>query len=157
MTSPTTRRSMSIGSGLVAGVAGTAVMTAFQRLVEMPLTGRAESEAPLNLATKLLPLHPKGRRQRRQLNYAAHFAVGSGWGAARALADRAGLRGQRAVAAVFAVVWTGDVLGLAALGLDDPPWRWTRRDFAIDVLDKLVLAEAVGLIYDRLQRDPAGN
>ena len=84
------------------------------------------------------------------MNYVAHFAVGSGWGAARALADRAGLHGQRAVAAVFAAMWTADVLGVAALGLDDPPWRWGRRDLAIDVIDKLVLAEAVGLVYDRL-------
>jgi len=48
------------------------------------------------------------------VNYVAPFAVGSGWGAARALADRAGLHGQRAVAAVFAAMWTADVLGVAA-------------------------------------------
>jgi len=61
---------------MAAGLAGAAVMTAFQRLVEMPLSGREESEAPAKLATKLLPVDPKGRRQRRQLNYGAHFAVG---------------------------------------------------------------------------------
>lgn len=146
-----------LGTGVVAGFAGAAVMTAFQRLVEMPVTGRGESEAPLTLVTKLLPIDPKGARRRRQVNYVAHFAVGSGWGAARALADRAGLRGQRAVAAVFAAMWTADVLGVAALGLDDPPWRWGRRDLAIDVIDKLVLAEAVGLVYDRLAADRASG
>lgn len=149
--------STSIGRGVVAGLAGTAVMTAFQRLVEMPVTGRAESEAPVKLATKLLPLKPKGAQQRRQLNYVAHFAVGAGWGAARAVVGRAGLRGQRAVAVVFAILWTGDVLGMAALGLDDPPWKWSGRDLAIDVIDKLVLAQAAGLIYERLDVDRTGS
>jgi len=146
-----------LGTGVVAGLAGTFAMTAFQRLVEMPVTGRTESEAPLTLAMKLLPLHPKGDRQRRQVNYVAHFVVGSAWGVARAVAGRAGLRGQQAVAAVFAAMWTGDVLGVAALGLDEPPWRWERRDLAIDVIDKLVLAEAIGLIYARLEGDRAGG
>ncbi len=35
-----------LGRGTAAGLAGTAVMTAFQVLVEMPLTGREESYAP---------------------------------------------------------------------------------------------------------------
>lgn len=47
-------------------------------------------------------------------------------------------------------MWTADVRSVAALGLDDPPWRWGRRGLAIDVIDKLVLAEAVGPVYDRL-------
>lgn len=143
-------QSTTLVRGMASGLAGATVMTAFQRLVEMPLSGRAESEAPAKLATKLLPLGPKSRRQRRQLNYGAHFAVGSGWGVAHSLVARRGLRGQRAVAAVFALMWTGDVLLMAALGLDEPPWRWSRRDLAIDVVDKLVLAEATGLVYDRL-------
>ncbi len=143
-------QSKTLAKGMAAGLAGTAVMTAFQRFVEMPLSGRDESEAPAKLATKLLPIGPKGRRQQRQLNYGAHFAVGSGWGVARSLVGRGGLRGQRAVAAVFSLMWTGDVLLMAALGLDDPPWRWSRRDLVIDVVDKLVLAEATGLVYDRL-------
>jgi len=32
-----------------------------------------------------------------------------------------------------------------------------RRDLAIDVIDKLVLAEAVGLVYDRLAADRASG
>ncbi|MCA1672298.1 MAG: hypothetical protein LC799_08885, partial [Actinobacteria bacterium] len=61
----------------------------------------------------------------------------------------AGLRGQRAVAAVFAIVYTGDVLLNTALGLYEPS-SWSRRDAAIDVLDKLVQAEATGAVFDHV-------
>ncbi len=42
-----------IGRGVFAGVAGTAVMTAFQKFVEMPITGREESFAPANFAARV--------------------------------------------------------------------------------------------------------
>ncbi len=35
-----------LGRSVVAGVAGTVVMTVFQKLAEMPLTGRPDSYAP---------------------------------------------------------------------------------------------------------------
>lgn len=140
-----------VARGAVAGLAGVSVMTAFQKLVEMPLTGRKDSFAPAKMATKLLPLSSQ-RRDDPRVNYATHFALGAGWGAARGIAARTGLSGQRAVAAVFGILWTGDVMAMAALGLDEPPTRWSRRDLAIDVIDKLVLAEATGLIFDQLDR-----
>ncbi len=56
---------------------------------------------------------------------------------AHGLAGHSGLRGQRAVATVY----TGDGLLNTALGLYKP-WQWSRREAAIDVVNKLVLAEA---------------
>ena len=111
---------LSLGSGVVSGLAGTVVMTGFQRFVEMPLTGRNESYAPADMVQRVLPIKTRCKRDRRRLNYAAHFAVGAAWGAAHGLAARAGLRGQGAVAAVFGVLWPGDVVGMTALGLDEP-------------------------------------
>ncbi len=136
--------------GTAAGLAGAVVMTAFQRLVEMPLTGRKESYAPAALVMKLLPVAPKRKRDRRRLNYAAHFGVGVAWGVGHgALATRLGLSGQRAVATVFSVFYAGDVLGNTALGLEKP-WQWSGQDLAVDVIDKLVLAETTGLVFERL-------
>jgi len=138
-----------LGRGAVSGLAGTAVMTAFQKLVEMPLTGRDDSYAPASFAQKVLPIQANSQRRRKALNYAVHFGLGLGWGAAYGVAARSGLRGQRAVAAVFATVYTGDVLLNTALGLYEPR-QWSARDTAIDVVDKLVQAEATGVIYERL-------
>lgn len=142
-----------VRNGLVAGVAGTVVMTAFQRLVEMPLTGRGDSLAPAELAERVLRVHPRTPAGRSRLNLATHLALGGLWGAAHGLAARRGLRGQRAVQVVFAVVYTGDVLLNTALGLYRPR-TWSRQDWVVDVVDKHVQAQATGAVFDHLL-DPA--
>lgn len=139
--------------GTAAGLAGTVVMTAFQVLVEMPLTGRRESYAPASFAQKVFGVKPKTKSGRRALNYATHFGVGAAWGATHGLAVHKGLRGQRAVAAVFAGIYTGDAILNTALGLYEP-WRWSAQDWATDVGEKLLLGEATGLFYERLDPNP---
>ncbi len=142
-----------LGRGVLAGLAGTVVMTAFQKLVEMPLTQREESYAPADFAEKLLPVHPQTPAARRRLNYTTHFALGGMWGTAYGIAAAAGLRRQKAVNAVFAAVYVGDVALNTALGLYQPS-RWTAKDWAIDVVDKYVQAQATGAVFDHAL-DPA--
>ncbi len=139
----------SLGRGTLSGLVGTAAMTAFQKLVEMPITGRDDSYAPADFAQKVFPVNPKNRRERDRLNNLAHFGIGTGWGVGYALASRSGLSGQRAVAAVFAAVYSGDVLLNTALGLYKP-WEWSFEDTAIDVINKLVQAEATGAAFEAL-------
>ncbi len=131
-------------------------MTAFQKFVEMPITGREESFAPANFAAKILRTEPGNEQERRRLNWVTHFALGAMWGSAFGVAGRAGLHGQKAVAAVFAVVYTGDVLLNTALGLYQPS-SWSTRDLAVDVIDKLVQAEATGTIFDRIGQPGSGD
>ena len=142
-----------LGRGVLAGLAGTVVMTAFQKFVEMPVTQREESYAPADFAAKVLPVHPTTPAGRRRLNYTTHFALGGMWGTAYGIAAARGLRGQKAVNAVFAAVYTGDVLLNTALGLDQPG-KWTAQDWAIDIVDKYVQAQATGAVFDRAL-DPA--
>ncbi len=142
-----------LGRGVLAGLAGTVVMTAFQKLVEMPLTQREESYAPADFAEKLPPVHPTTPAGRRRLNYTTHFALGGMWGTAYGIAAARGLRGHKAVNTVFAAVYTGDVLLNTALGLYQPS-TWTAKDWAVDVVDKYVQAQATGAVFDRAL-DPA--
>jgi len=141
--------------GALAGLAGTTVMTAFQRTVEMPLTGRRESAEPLRVIKQLTPFSPPRRpRRRRAVNYVAHFGIGAAWGAAHGLlASRMNSRGLSSGVKVFAVLWPGDAVGNAVLGIHDWPWRWSARDAAVDVADKLVLASTTALAFDRLRTD----
>ena len=143
-----------IGRGILAAVAGTMVMTVFQKLVEMPVTGREDSYAPADLVERILPVHPSSEQGRQRLNYVTHFALGGGmWGTAYGIAASTGLRGQKAVNTVFATVYTGDVLLNTALGLYQPR-QWSAQDWAVDIVDKYVQAQATGLVFDRVL-DPA--
>ena len=142
-----------LGRGVLAGLAGTVVMTAFQRLVEMPVSQRKESYAPADFAEKLLPVHPTTAAGRQRLNYITHFALGGMWGTAYGAAAAKGLRGQRAVNTVCAVVYTGGVLLNTARGLYQPS-RWTDKDWVIGILDKYVQAQASVAIFERA-RDPS--
>ncbi len=54
---------------------------------------------------------------------------------------------------MFATVYTGDVGLNTALGLYQP-LTWSGRDWAIDIGDKLVQAEATGAIFDHLLAPP---
>ncbi len=142
-----------MGAGVRAGLAGTVVMTAFQKLIEMPLSGRGDSYAPARFAERVLGIRARTRRGRYWLNYATHFALGAMWGGVFGLARGRGLRGQRAVATLFPAIYAGDVLLNTALGLYHPT-RWTGRDLAIDVVDKLVQAEATAIALDRASPAP---
>ena len=138
-----------IARGVLAGIGGTVVMTAFQELVEMPLTKRDESYAPADFAEKVTPAHTGSPAGRRRLNWATHFALGAMWGAAYGIAAARGLRGQKAVNAVFGVVYAGDVAVNTALGLYRP-WQWSAKDTLVDVVDKYVQAQGTGAVFDRL-------
>lgn len=142
-----------VGLGILAGLAGTVVMTAFQELIEKPLTGRGDSFAPANFAEKVVGAHPTTMQGRKRLNWATHFALGGMWGSAYGIAAYAGLRGPQAIAAVFTTVYTGDVLLNTELGLYEPS-TWSGRDWTIDLTDKFVQAAATGVIFDQFL-DPA--
>jgi hypothetical protein len=138
-----------ITRGVLAGVAGTVVMTAFQKLVEMPLSKRGESFAPADFAEKVTPVETRTHRGRRRLNLVTHFSLGMMWGAAYGVAALKGMRGQRAVNTVFGVVYAGDVLLNTALGLYQPS-QWSKKDLVVDVVDKYVQAQATGAVFDRV-------
>lgn len=142
-----------VGLGILAGLAGTVVMTAFQELIEKPLTGRGDSFAPANFAEKVSGVHPTTKQGRKQLNRVTHFALGGMWGSAYGVAAYAGLRGPQAIVVVFATVYSGDLLLNTELGLYQPS-TWSGRDWAIDLTDKFVQAAATGVIFDQLL-DPA--
>jgi len=134
-----------LGRGALAGLGGTVVMTAFQKLVEMPLTGRGDSYAPAAFAAKLLPVDADSDR----VNGVAHFALGAMMGAVHGLVIRAGMRGQKAVAVTFASVYTGDLLLNTKLGLYEPG-SWSKQDWAVDLVDKYVQAAATGAVFERV-------
>ena len=104
---------------------------------------------------KATPLSPRTAKGRHRLNETTHLALGTLWGGAYGVAASRGLRGQKAVNVVFGGVYTGDVLLNTALGLYRPQ-EWTAQDWAVDLVDKYVQAQATGATFDRLL-DPAAT
>jgi hypothetical protein len=135
--------------GAAAGLVGTIGHTAFQVLVEMPLTGRGESDAPARLAERVLRLGRTTPKMRRRRNWIAHVAVGVGYGVGHGVGEHLGLRGARAVAIVFAAQYSADVVLNTALGLYRPA-TWSRQDWLVDVVGKGALGVVTGVAYERL-------
>ncbi|MDP9420516.1 MAG: hypothetical protein M3P53_10280 [Actinomycetota bacterium] len=53
-------------------------------------------------------------------------------------------------------VYTSDVLLNTAPGLYEPS-TWTKRHLTVDLIDKLVQAEAAGAIFDRIGQPDSGG
>ena len=139
----------SLTKGALAGLIGTAVMTAAQ-MAEMRLTGREPSLVPGHVASKLLRLQPKDDDALARISIGMHWAHGITMGTVRALLAKTGLRGPGAAGAHFALMWSGDVMLYKTLAIAPWPWRWTAAELAPDVLHKGIYAATTSAAYDRL-------
>lgn len=120
-----------IAAGLLAGVAATAAMDAYWRVMKRmrPLPARGDEPAPSRVAADLLRRSGFGnpnRRARQTGGQAVHWAYGIGWGIATAAARRGGIRldigfGQPLGAALEL---GGDLWGLYALGYARHPGEY---------------------------------
>jgi hypothetical protein len=140
-----------LGIGLVAGFVGTTVMTVGQ-LVEMRLSGRKESKAPAEAATKLLHLSPEDEQAEAQLNTLIHWAYGTGWGLFRPAVAGLGLSGWPATGAHFAAIQGTAWVMLPSLKLAPPPTEWGAKAIATEMFHHAVYAVVTGLTYDALSR-----
>ena len=144
-----------LGRGMVAGAVGTAAMTVSERL-EMAVTGRPGSQTPGKVGAHLTPRKdPDSPSDVAQLNSAVHWVHGITMGGLRGVLDLAGTRGSQASLAHFALLWGGDAALYTALGVAEPPWRWSGDELATDMLHKGVYAAVTGVAYDALAPGPS--
>jgi len=143
---------VALGRGLVAGVAGTAAMTVAST-VEMKLRRREPSAAPAEVAGKLLGVKPRKRAGGRFATV-AHLTAGTSLGVARGLLDLAGVRGNAARAAFFAIAWSPDLVAVPAAGAAPPPWRWGAKEVAISAAHHAAYMAAGDATYRALASEP---
>jgi len=139
----------SAGNGALAGLTGTAAMTATQA-IEMRLSGRPASTVPGQVASRLLRLHPGDDAELSRISRGMHWAHGTTHGLVRAGIGALGLSGTAAAGAHLALLWTSDALLYKALGIADWPWRWAAAELVPDVLHKGTYALATSAAFDRL-------
>ncbi len=139
-----------VGKGLLAGVAGTALMTVSSTL-EMKLRGREASSTPARAAGKVLGVEPTGEKEKARFSNLVHWGYGTQWGAVRGLIGVAGLHEPAAAAAHFAIVWGTELVMLPSLGVTSPPQQWGAKELAIDALHHAVYATGTSAAYAFLE------
>jgi hypothetical protein len=140
----------SIGTGLLAGLAGTAAMTV-SSTVEAHLRGRAPSTAPARATAKVLGIKAfETSIDEARFNDLSHWGYGTGWGVVRGLLASAGLSPRAATVAHGAAIYGAEQVTLPALDIAPPAIFWGAREVAIDAFHHLVYATATGLAYELL-------
>lgn len=137
---------IAIIKGLFAGLIGTIVMTLSQML-EISITGRQPSTVPGQVGSKLLSLSPQNEHEMTSLSNKVHWVHGIALGAVFGLISLAKVTGVTAIAIFFALLWSGDALLYAALGIAPLPWHWKTSELITDLFHKGVYAIAIGVTY----------
>ena len=140
---------------MVAGLVGTAAMTAAEKLEQM-LTDRPNSYVPAHTLERLLGLPSKPDEERLGMNWAMHWGQGVLLGAVRGLMAERGLRGPVGSFLFMNLRLLNDQSLENATGVGAPPWTWPVDEQAIDLLHKAVYAFVTGEVADRLIAGPAG-
>jgi hypothetical protein len=145
------RTASAIGKGLVAGLAGTAAMTA-SSTIEAKLRGRKPSSAPAQAASKVLGVSAVGEDEKKNFSMLVHWLYGTAWGAVRGLLGETDLSTVQADAVHLGTIWSTEAVMLPALKVSPPVTQWGKDEIAIDVWHHFVYAFTTGLAYEWLDR-----
>jgi hypothetical protein len=145
-----------VGSGVVAGLVGVAVMTAAEKL-EQSVSKRPDSLVPGRAAERVLGLAPATDRDVRPRMWGMHVGMAAGMGALRGVMAFAGLRGPWASVMFTVVRLTADQTVENWTGVGAPPWTWPRDELVVDVAGKAVYAFVTGAVADRLAAAAGGH
>ena len=144
--------SLAIGAGVLAGLAGTAAITVSQ-LIEMKLTDRKPSTAPVKAVSKVLDVKPVNKDSKDKVSQEIHWTYGTLWGIPRGVMAMVGLSGWPATALHFTAIAGTAMTMLPNLELAPPVVEQEPKDIAIEVLHHAVYAIAAGLVYDAIDND----
>lgn len=140
-----------IGVGIVAGMVGTALMTAAQ-LLEMKYTGRKPSDTPYKAVKKTFGIEAQSDEDKELITNAAHVAYGATWGIPRGLMAVYGANGAAGTTAHLGAVWGTEVSVLPAMDVIEPVTTWQPKAVATDILFHAIYALAAGLTADTLAK-----
>ncbi|HEY9721990.1 MAG TPA: hypothetical protein V6D47_08235 [Oscillatoriaceae cyanobacterium] len=136
--------------GVVAGLAGTLVMTGAQLLVER-VRGEKPSNGPAKTTERLFGLRPESPAAETRLNWLVHFGYGTAWGAYRGLLDAVGVRGWPANLAFGATVQGAAYVMISPLTGAAPFWSWGAPAIAEEAFYHAIYAGVTGMTYDWLR------
>lgn len=137
------------GMGIVAGLVGTAAITASQ-LIEMRIRGRSASKTAAKAAEKVLGIEPISDQAETRLATLIHWGYGTGWGIFRGILGMTGVHGPIATVLQASSMEVTAMVMLPGLKVTPPVQEWGIQETAIEMLHHLVYASAAGMTYDKL-------
>jgi len=146
---PVKELSLALGVGVLAGIAGTAAITISQ-MIEMRITKREPSTAPVKAVSKVLNLKPTRKDKKETVSQEIHWTYGTSWGIPRGLLALAGVQGWQATLLHFAAIWATELTMLPSLDVAPPVTEEEPKAVAIDAFHHAVYAVAAGLVYDAI-------
>jgi len=152
-----------LGRGLVAGVAGAALMTGYQQLVGRLRGGGEQKQprrwrdvpAPGQIGKKVADAIDQKvtLEDAPKLTNAVHWSYGISWGAAYGLVE--GTASSRPLThglGFGSFVWGFSYATLVPLGIYEPPWKYPPKELAVDLSYHLVYGLGVAGAYRLLER-----
>lgn len=140
-----------VGVGIVAGMVGTAIMTAAQML-EMKYTGRKPSNTPYKAVKKTFGIEAQTDEDKELVTNVAHVAYGTTWGIPRGLMAVYGADGAAGTTAHLGAVWGTEVSLLPAMDVMEPVTTWKPKAVATDILFHAIYALTAGITADTLAK-----
>lgn len=150
-----------LARGLVAGIAGTAAMTAYQELVAKIRGG--ESKEPTRWVDTPVPAQLGKRivegvldrkvtlKDAPLLTNAMHWGYGVSWGGIYGLVQES-IRANAAAdgAALGTALWGSSYIAMPAIGLQEQIWKYPPKELAIEFSYHLVYGLGVAAAYRAL-------
>ena len=143
---------LAVGTGMLAGLAGTVAITISQ-LIEMKLTDRAPSTTPVKAVSKVLDIKPTNKTNREKVSQEIHWTYGTVWGIPRGIMSMVGLQGWPATLLHFTTIMGTALTLLPKLDVVPPVMEQEPKAIAIDALHHAVYALAAGLVYDAIDAE----
>ncbi len=140
-----------IGIGIVAGLVGTAVMTAAQML-EMQISGRKPSNTPYKAVKKTFGIEAQSEEDKALVTNVTHIAYGTTWGIPRGIMAAFDANSIAGTTAHFSAVWGTELGLLPAMDVTKPVTTWKPKAIAEDALFHGIYAVVTGITADALAK-----
>ncbi|MCL5281225.1 MAG: DUF1440 domain-containing protein [Planctomycetes bacterium] len=141
-----------IGKGLLAGLAGTAAITAGQA-VEIAWTGRQPSTTPAEAVEKVLGIKAVDDEHKARFANLVHWGYyGTSWGLFRSWLGLMGLHGTAASLIHWLAIWGAATVMLPSLELAPPAREWPAKMHVTEGVGHLLYAEVAGRVYDLMSQ-----
>jgi len=143
------------GKGLIAGIAGTGLMSAYQTAV-LKARGSEPSSTPAAVGERVIGgvlRRPVPERWKGALNNAVHFLYGASWGPAYGIVHASKGGGTiRGGIGFGTAVWSASLVELPLMKIAPPVWEYPPGEAALDLSYHLVYGLGVASAFAALER-----